>query len=355
MNAIERIFDKKQRTVWLRAFRIWQHRPHEVAPLSDTTHTCSSCGTSFTGNYCPRCGQSAKVGRFSFVKAFLLFLDVWGVGNRGMFRSIRDLMLRPGYMIRDYLSGMQSAYFPPFKMFFLLTAFSFVVEHGFSLGLDEESDKKPETEAASVEQALQDVTQEINKNTSAVASEIGMDSAAVALEIGKDSSVIASETGKDSTAVQKSGSRHVTLNGKEIDSPMYLAGVKFAKILNKLREKNPSIFAFITLVLFTVPLFFFLRSAPAIGKLRYSEFIVALVYTANTYSLYSIAGNLLNSSLLKLIAVLMVFVSFKQFSGYSKRRLLGYFALTILISSAVIAAVMGIGIYQIYLDTLHQS
>ena len=322
MNAIERIFDKKQRTVWLRAFRIWQHRPHEVAPLSDTTHTCSSCGTSFTGNYCPRCGQSAKVGRFSFVKAFLLFLDVWGVGNRGMFRSIRDLMLRPGYMIRDYLSGMQSAYFPPFKMFFLLTAFSLVVEHGISLGLDDESDKKPETEAASVEQALQAVT---------------------------------SETGKDSTAVQKSHSNHVTLNGKEIESPMYSAGVKFAKILNKLREKNPSIFAFITLVLFTVPLFFFLRSAPAIGKLRYSEFIVALVYTANTYSLYSIAGNLLNSSLLKLIAVLMVFVSFKQFSGYSKRRLLGYFALTILISSAVIAAVMGIGIYQIYLDTLSGS
>ena len=227
MNAIERIFDKKQRTVWLRAFRIWQHRPHEVAPLSDTTHTCSSCGTSFMGNYCPRCGQSAKVGRFSFVKAFLLFLDVWGVGNRGMFRSIRDLMLRPGYMIRDYLSGMQSAYFPPFKMFFLLTAFSLVVEHGISLGLDDESDKKPETEAASVEQALQAVT---------------------------------SETGKDSTAVQKSHSNHVTLNGKEIESPMYSAGVKFAKILNKLREKNPSIFAFITLVLFTVPLFFFIWS-----------------------------------------------------------------------------------------------
>jgi hypothetical protein len=49
------------------------------------------------------------VGRFSFKKAALLFLDVWGVGNRSMFRSIRDLMLRPGFVIRDYLSGMQSA------------------------------------------------------------------------------------------------------------------------------------------------------------------------------------------------------------------------------------------------------
>ena len=50
------------------------------------------------------------MGRFSFKKALLLFLDVWGIGNRSMFRSLRDLMFRPGYMIRGYLRGMQSAY-----------------------------------------------------------------------------------------------------------------------------------------------------------------------------------------------------------------------------------------------------
>ena len=75
------------------------------------------------------------MGRFSFKKAFMLFLDVWGMGNRSMIRTIRDLMLRPGYLIRDYLSGMQSAYFPPFKLFFLLVAFSLIVEHGLSLGI----------------------------------------------------------------------------------------------------------------------------------------------------------------------------------------------------------------------------
>ena len=53
-----------------------------------------------------------------------LFLDVWGMGNRGMFRTLRDLILRPGYLIRDYISGMQMAYFPPFKLLFLLTALS---------------------------------------------------------------------------------------------------------------------------------------------------------------------------------------------------------------------------------------
>ena len=99
-------------------FKEWKQQPRHVAPLSEVQHECATCGTHYEGNYCPRCGQSAKVGRYSFKNAILMFLDVWGLGNRGMFRSIRDLILRPSYMIRDYLRGMQMAYFPPFKMFF---------------------------------------------------------------------------------------------------------------------------------------------------------------------------------------------------------------------------------------------
>jgi hypothetical protein len=49
------------------------------------------------------CVQSARIGRYSFKNALLLFLDVWGMGNRGMFRTLRDLILRHGYLIRDYI------------------------------------------------------------------------------------------------------------------------------------------------------------------------------------------------------------------------------------------------------------
>ena len=50
-----------------------------------------------------------------------------------MFRTLRDLLLRPGYMIRDYISGMQMAYFPPFKLLFLLTALWTLVQSGVNL------------------------------------------------------------------------------------------------------------------------------------------------------------------------------------------------------------------------------
>ena len=124
-----------------RHFKEWQRQPFQVKPLSKESHTCTTCGTTFEGNYCPRCGLSSKIGRYSFKNAFLLFLDVWGLGNRGMFRTIRDLILRPGYMIRDYLQGMQMAYFPPFKMFFLLITLALLVQSGMNIKQENRIDK----------------------------------------------------------------------------------------------------------------------------------------------------------------------------------------------------------------------
>ena len=287
MNLLQYIPDKEKRNAWLREFREWQQKPYEVAPLSEATHECSSCKTVFQGNYCPRCGQSAKIGRFSFNRAILHFLDVWGMGNRSMFRTIRDLMLRPGYMIRDYLSGMQSAYFPPFKMFFLLTALSLVVEHGIHL--------MPSTQEQQIE---------VVENTKVKAADI-------------------SEEAKK--------------------------GARLLKIMDALEEKYPAVFALIVLVIFTVPLYFFMRTSPTIPDLRYSEFLVALVYTSNTFSIYSIIGSLLHLEIIDIIAVIMVFVALHQFSGFSKRRVFRYILLTVLISALVFCIGIAIIVYIAHL------
>ena len=311
-------FKQKCRT-WLQDFRTWQQKPYEVKPLSNEQHTCSTCGTQFTGNYCPRCGQSSIVGRFSFKKATLLFLDVWGLGNRGMFRSIRDLMFRPGYMIRDYLSGMQSAYFPPFKMFFLLAAFSLVVEHGLDLGL------YGDREQTGNQQKKEQVENSM-----------------------KEEKEVKSETSKKEKIDDFENKYFKDKDGNY--KPATIALVKFVLMLDSLNDKNPALFSLLTLILLTVPLFFFFRSSPNIPDLRYSEFIVALTYTSNCYSIYSIAGNLLDCGLLRFLAYLMVFVSLRQLSGFSKSRLFWYIVLTVIISITVLLLLFGLWIYLIYLD-----
>lgn len=329
-------FKQKCRT-WLQDFRTWQQKPYEVKPLSNEQHTCSTCGTQFTGNYCPRCGQSSIVGRFSFKKATLLFLDVWGLGNRGMFRSIRDLMFRPGYMIRDYLRGMQSAYFPPFKMFFLLAAFSLVVEHGLDLGLY--GDTKQTANQQKTEQVEKTAKEEKEAKSETNEKEVK------------------SETNEKETKNEKSAKEKPDdLENKYLKDkdgnykPLTKALINFILMLSSLSDKNPALFSLLTLILLTVPLFFFFRSSPNIPDLRYSEFIVALTYTSNCYSIYSIAGNLLDCGLLRFLAYLMVFVCLRQLSGFSKSRLFGYIVLTVIISITVLVLLFGVWIYLIYLD-----
>ena len=116
-----------------KAFCEWQRRPSRIPQMTEEHHRCCTCGQKYQGNYCPCCGQSARIGRYSFKNALLLFFDVWGMGNRSMFRTLGDLILRPGYLIRDYISGMQMAYFPPFKLLFLLTALLLIVDSGVNL------------------------------------------------------------------------------------------------------------------------------------------------------------------------------------------------------------------------------
>ena len=320
-KVLKYLFTKKKRAVLKRAFHIWQLKPHEVAPLSKAIHCCSSCGTEYEGNFCPRCGQSASIGRFSFKKAVLLFLDVWGMGNRSMFRSLRDLILRPGYMIRDYLSGMQSAYFPPFKMFFVLLTIMFVIDKGFSLDIDKDNREPAQKNIEVVEQKkYSPETATIQKDTKQ--------------KVSTQSDTIQSRK-KKVEDVKK--------------SPVYRAVLRFDKTMSMLWEKNPAIFSFLMIMLFSWPLFFFLRRSPNIPDLRFSEFIVAMVYTSNSFTIFSMLGTLLYSDI-KIISVIMVFVALSQFSGYKKRRIFLYLVISLIISSIclLLLAIGGIGLIKLF-------
>ena len=92
---------------------------------SDTI--CLNCHTEFIGNYCPSCGQPASTQRFTVKKALMATLEVWGMGNRSLPRTVWNLLYRPGQMIGAYLDGKRMPFFPPVKMLFVLCIF-FAVE-----------------------------------------------------------------------------------------------------------------------------------------------------------------------------------------------------------------------------------
>ena len=271
-------------------FSEWKQQPHQVAPLSEVHHECATCGTHYEGNYCPRCGQSSKIGRYSFKNALLLYLDVWGLGNRGMFRTIRDLILRPGYMIRDYFRGMQMAYFPPFKLFFLLLALSVLVDSGMNIqGINREKQNEKEGKEL-VNQFSKDVLHsEPREKKPKVNSEIKTDKPL---------------TKEDQKMMAVEESERLTTS--------------FFEWL----EQHGSLVVLAGLLVFSFPLYLLFRHSPAIPDLRFSECFVSMVYITDMFLLYNIIPSLLCFSvkaeiIYNMLTLLLPIIPIKQMSGYS--------------------------------------
>ena len=277
-----------------KAFCEWQRRPSHIPQMVEEHHRCGTCGQEFQGNYCPCCGQSAKIGRYSFKNALLLFLDVWGMGNRGMFRTLRDLILRPGYLIRDYISGMQMAYFPPFKLLFLLTALLLVVDSGVNL--------KGEDYLANYHE----------------------------------------KTVKTGNSFAKKDKQEETTRDERWDrvSDWYI--VK----LREFRESNPAFFWVALLFVLSLPLYLFFRKCPNIPDLRFSELLIAMVYTWGMHTIYEIVLTFFDvyNSPIDEASLLLSIIPLKQLSGFKWWRtslylLLSYLAAIVILLAATLTAV----------------
>ncbi|MBQ8486572.1 MAG: DUF3667 domain-containing protein [Prevotella sp.] len=270
------------------AFRAWQRRPYEVAPMTEEEHCCHTCGQQYRGNFCPRCGQSARIGRYSFKKALLLFLDVWGLGNRGMFRTLRDLLLRPGYMIRDYLSGMQMAYFPPFKLFFLLTTLSLVVESGVNINRENYFEMSREQ----LRKGFGDSFEE--------------------------------------------GSGSLTAEQRQMNTQMEQTGLKAMDYV----QRFPNISALAMLLVMSGFLYIFFRKSPNIPDLRFSELLVALVYTSDMYSVYNIVMEFLCLPLEAVYtSMLLPLIPLKQMSGF------GWWKVVFILFAVVAMLCLSVGLF----------
>ena len=58
-------------------------------------------------------------------------MDIWGMGNRSLPYTLLQLLLRPGYLIHDYISGKRQVSFPPVKMLFIVTVCSIFITNWF--------------------------------------------------------------------------------------------------------------------------------------------------------------------------------------------------------------------------------
>lgn len=122
-------------------FRQWQRQPFEYHDSHDH-HGCCNCGAESDNNYCPRCGQKAAYGPITWHSVWQGVMDVWGVGTRSLPYTLWQLLWRPGYLIRDYISGKRQVSFPPVKMLVVMAVLVVLVNGllgvGFEATVDDE-------------------------------------------------------------------------------------------------------------------------------------------------------------------------------------------------------------------------
>ena len=121
-----------------RRFSQWQQEPFGYHDTADH-HGCCNCGNEYENNYCPRCGQKAAYGPITWHSVWQGIMDVWGVGTRSLPYSLWQLIWRPGYLIRDYVSGKRQASFPPVKMLVVVALVLVMVNAFFGVNYNNEA------------------------------------------------------------------------------------------------------------------------------------------------------------------------------------------------------------------------
>lgn len=87
---------------------------------------CKNCKQNFDGNFCNNCGQKHNVERLNFNYLINEISNNILQVNRGIFFTIKELTIRPGHTIRDFLNGKRKQHFKPLA-FILFTSAVYVL------------------------------------------------------------------------------------------------------------------------------------------------------------------------------------------------------------------------------------
>jgi hypothetical protein len=193
---------------------------------------------------------------------------------------------------------MQMAYFPPFKMLFLLTTLSIIISHGLNISGQVE---KPESE---------DLKTEINIKTD------------------KNNPTASSRSLK-----AKKRGRYLIKKAFEIS------------------ERFPNALSILVTLLLTSFLYLFFNRAKNIPDLRFSEFFIAMVFSMNMVSLFDILLSFLclKSGALSLATMFMVVVPLKQLSGFSWMRTIVSYVLACMMLFVFLVSMVVLTLYLVYI------
>ena len=151
--------------------------PEPAPPAS--VKRCLDCGAALDGKFCSECGQRAQLRSLSLrTLTHDAFHDLAHLDSR-VWRTLRALLLRPGYLTNEFLAGRRTRFLPPFRLYLVLSVIFFVllsckpseeaiVLDGKELGQDQASEvdgKSSETAQQATQELRHDIASEVAQAT----------------------------------------------------------------------------------------------------------------------------------------------------------------------------------------------
>lgn len=90
---------------------------------------CLNCGHIALKRYCPQCGQKTSTHRFTLASIFdYAVVNAYLSLNAGLLFTIKELLIRPGHAVYEYLQGKRTKYLNAFSFFLVILALSLFVK-----------------------------------------------------------------------------------------------------------------------------------------------------------------------------------------------------------------------------------
>ncbi|MBT8393798.1 MAG: DUF3667 domain-containing protein, partial [Bacteroidia bacterium] len=87
----------------------------------ELTNICKNCGSKTLGDYCYNCGQRTSINKVTFQETFQDLVDAIFALNGPLLTTLKMLVVSPGRIFTEYLSGKRKKYYRPVTFFILMT------------------------------------------------------------------------------------------------------------------------------------------------------------------------------------------------------------------------------------------
>lgn len=93
----------------------------------ETHEFCLNCGARLTGPYCSACGQKDTPARLKLGPLIMSFVDSFTSFDSKFFKTVKYLVLRPGFLAMEYNAGRRERYYHPARAYVFLSFIYFLL------------------------------------------------------------------------------------------------------------------------------------------------------------------------------------------------------------------------------------